>query len=67
MSSHRRLARVRRLDCRGEGLLVRVKLARGSKANGPSLTRCRHSDGLSRLAPLRPKRKSQEEKEKLID
>jgi hypothetical protein len=28
-------ARVRRLDCRGEGLLVRVKLVRGStKANG---------------------------------
>ena len=35
MSSRRRLARVRRLDCRGECLLVRVKLARGStKANG---------------------------------
>jgi hypothetical protein len=33
------LARVRRLDCHGEGLLVRVKLAGGStKANGPSLT-----------------------------
>jgi hypothetical protein len=31
----RRLARVRRLDRRGEGLLVRVKLACGStKANG---------------------------------
>jgi hypothetical protein len=29
------LARVQRLDCRGEGLLVRVKLACGStKANG---------------------------------
>src|SRR6516165_6784797 len=42
-------ARVRRLDCRGEGLLVRVKLARCStKANGRltlSGPRARHHVG----------------------
>jgi hypothetical protein len=45
------LAGVRRLDCRGEGLLARVKLARLDQSERPSLAKLesRHHDENRRI------------------